>query len=225
MPVVKRTVMQAHATAGVPRHAATLWAHIHYETSHVHAKWMVYRQLFGTSAERFDLLMQAASWAFTLIEQALLDDVQLTLSKLVDESKGTAGLFAMKKALCRLPHYAEWVRTEFDPALRVLATACTELTRRRHEWIAHHARAAVEAEAIKPRMNPARQEIEDALTALRLVMNATHRRFGENQVAYEHVFLAEDGEALVEVVRRGLLLQKLSQDGVVPWQLLLDRAP
>ena len=213
----------AVGTVQFPKDVTTLWTHVQYETQHVHAKWMAYRQLFGTSPERFDLLMQAASWAFTRIEQALLDDVQLTLARLVDELKGTAGLFAMNKALRGHPACAVWVKTEFDPGLRALKMACTELTRRRNEWLAHKGRAAVEAEAIKPRMNPARQEIEDALTALRLLMNTAHRHFGETEVAYELVFLSDDGEALVEVVRRGVLLEKLSREGVVPWQLLVDR--
>jgi hypothetical protein len=194
---------------------APLWSHIKYETGHVHAKWMIYKQLFGTSRETYEMLMEAARNAFALIEQVLLDDVQLTLAKLVDGSKGVASLLAVRKVLCKEPSHSDWLKSEFDPRLRALTRACSEVTRRRNDWIAHHARATVEAQAISPRMNPARQEIEDALAALRDVMHVVHTRLGEAELAYQHVFLGDDGEALVDVVRSGLLLEQLTRQGLI----------
>lgn len=222
MDATLRAIPSEMTTPSIPSQAQALWAHLDYETMHVHAKWLIYRQLFGTSADRYDLLMRAASRAFSMIEQAMLDDVQLTVAKLVDRSKNTATLHALQKIL-HARDDPSWVRSDLAPKIAALGEKCAAVTARRNDWIAHFGAAAVAGEPLAPRMNPARQEIEDALAALRNAMNAVHQRYRGNPTAYEHTYLVEDGDALIEVVRRGLLVEDLVEQGKLSWQLLVDR--
>ena len=62
---------------------ATLRA-LDYHVQDVHAKWLMYRQLFGRTEERYDVLMQAAGAIFTKVDQAMLEDAQLALYRLGD---------------------------------------------------------------------------------------------------------------------------------------------
>src|ERR1017187_10360997 len=60
------------------------WNALYHEVVAVHARWIIYRQLFAVSEERINTLNASASTFFCVIQATLLDDVQLTLSKLAD---------------------------------------------------------------------------------------------------------------------------------------------
>ena len=53
----------------------------------LHAKWKQYRQLFGYSEERADLLNKASGYFFKIIQDALWDNIILHISRLTDPVK------------------------------------------------------------------------------------------------------------------------------------------
>lgn len=61
-----------------------MWAEIDRETTWLHGRWMIYRQLYGTSEQRVDLLNECAGTFANVLQNVLLHDVQLSLSKLGD---------------------------------------------------------------------------------------------------------------------------------------------
>src|SRR5579872_6546080 len=68
----------------MPEPLKSHWDALDNEVTWLHGSWKVYRQLFGTSADRIDLLNRSARVFFYLIQRVLMDSVQLTLSKLAD---------------------------------------------------------------------------------------------------------------------------------------------
>ena len=54
------------------------------EIGWIHAKWQIFRQVYGKDKQRVDLLNEFAPVFFRICQDALLDDVLLSLSRLLD---------------------------------------------------------------------------------------------------------------------------------------------
>jgi len=67
-----------------PAAVQELWAELSTEVTWIHGRWIIYRQLFGTNKERVDLLNESAGTASWILQDLLLNDVQLSISKLSD---------------------------------------------------------------------------------------------------------------------------------------------
>lgn len=64
---------------------------------------------------------------------------------------------------------------------------------------------------------PSRQEIEDALEALRKFMDAIEVHFNSSPMAYEHFTSRRDGNSLVWILKQGLRYQELREAQVIPF--------
>ena len=58
---------------------------IYVEVAWLYDKWREYRELFGTSPERIDLLQEAAGRFFGYVQTAIWEDVLLHISRLTDD--------------------------------------------------------------------------------------------------------------------------------------------
>jgi hypothetical protein len=56
---------------------------LHYEVLLIHTKWEMYRQLFRHSEARLQLLSERTYAFFSLIQRVLMNDIRLSLSKLM----------------------------------------------------------------------------------------------------------------------------------------------
>ncbi len=74
----------------IPASIDEVFQELKTEITWLHARWIMYRQLFGQSPQRIALLNDCASTFFYIIQDALLGDVQIALSKLTDPVR-TAG--------------------------------------------------------------------------------------------------------------------------------------
>lgn len=79
----------------IPIEVSTTWNFLHGEVVWLHARWTMYRQLYGTNAKRIETLNQLAPTFFGTLQGILLDEVQLTLSRLADPAV-TADQFLAK---------------------------------------------------------------------------------------------------------------------------------
>jgi len=61
-----------------------IFAALKTEIVDLHLRWIIYRQLYGTSEEAVDVLNRSGSNVFFLLQQLLLDDCALRISKLTD---------------------------------------------------------------------------------------------------------------------------------------------
>ena len=71
----------------LPATIEKLFEELGNEIQWVHAKWMIYRELFDHSDERIDILNECASAFFYFIEQTLLNDVLLSIAKITDPAR------------------------------------------------------------------------------------------------------------------------------------------
>lgn len=127
-------------------------------------KWRIYRAFFGTNAERVDLLNSISGTTALILQDALYDDVILSLCRLAD----SAGEGQKKNdTVERLMQYCDdsAARDQLVLSVEELKSACRILRKHRNLHIAHADRRAnlnrEKAGGIS------RKQIEDAIEALK----------------------------------------------------------
>jgi len=201
-----------------PHEIHALWGTLDTEITWLHGRWIIYRQLYGTSPDRVELLNKSAGTFFNMLQDVLLHDVQLSLSKIGDPagsgSRENVTLFALHKIL--LDAGQTIAADKMSAALQKFADACVKVRHRRNKWIAHFDRTTMLNQHITPRIGPSREEIENALAALRDAMNCISRHYTDTTICYEHFSMQADGEALVHNLRRGLRYTELVDAQAIP---------
>ena len=202
----------------IPQAIRSLWEALDTEITWLHGRWIIFRQLYGTSEERVDLLNKSAGTFFNVIQDVLLNDVQLSLTKIGDPAgsgeRENMTLAALRNVLLDIDEVA--AANKLNVAMRNFEGACEKVRHRRHKWIAHFDRSAMLNQRVNPRTGPSREEIEYALAALREAMNCLSLHYTETTIAYERFSMLADGEALVRTLRCGLRYAELVDAQAIP---------
>jgi HEPN superfamily AbiU2-like protein len=200
-----------------------LWSALKSEVVWLHGRWIIYLQLYGTSAERIDLLNRSGSTFFYILQMTLLHDVQLSLSKLDDPAgSGTRKNMTLDALVEQLGDVGEAaVAAEIKPLVAAYHASCVKLRQRRNKSIAHYDLNTMLAAKVTPIEGPSRAEIETALEALREVMNHVELHYTQSQTAYEHFIMTHDGDQVIEVLKRGLRYGEMVQEGVIGFEDLI----
>ena len=177
------------------------------EITWLHARWIVYRQLFGRSNKRIDLLNECAPALFYVIQDVLIGEMQVSLSKLTDPARSgkfdNLSLEQLQKQMEGLgePQLAARLRELLDE----LHSRCTPFRAWRNKQLAHLDLSTAMKSNPDPLPGISRQMIEEALELVREYMNEIQRRYCHSETGYEHFIMAGgDGEALVAVLRSGM---------------------
>jgi hypothetical protein len=166
-------------------------------------KWAEYRELFGTSPERIELLNSAAGLFFRILQDTLWEDALLHLARLTDPPK-TRGKHNL--TIRALPELCD------DPALRLrvsrlvddtlAATAFARDWRNRH--IGHRDLVLALESAAKPLSPASRGDVSAALSAIHRVFNELTELVFDSALADDVITPATGAEALLYVIRDGL---------------------
>lgn len=202
----------------IPASIQTLWTTLDKEVVWLHGRWIIYRQLYGTTPERVDILNKSAGSFFNIFQDVLLHDVQLALSKLGDTAgSGTRTNLTLKALLKGLESAGEQaVASKLKPCVQKFEAACVKVRHRRNKWIAHFDLTTMLNSDVSPRVGPSRAEIESALEALRDAMNSVSLHYTDTHIGYEHFSMIADGEALLQILMRGLRYKELVDDNTIP---------
>src|ERR1700757_3279717 len=68
----------------IPSGVAEVFEELRKEIIWLHARWILYNQLYGKSEKRVDLLNESAGTFFYVVQETFLADVHIALSKLSD---------------------------------------------------------------------------------------------------------------------------------------------
>lgn len=154
------------------------------EVAWAHAKWQEYRRLYGTDEATIAILNAAAPTFFYFLNDILFDDVLLNLTRLTDppEYRGQGRL-----TLQSLPPLVTdpALRTKVEDLLAVVMTR-TEFARdRRNRRIVHRDLRTLRGSHPTPLAGASRQNVEDALAAVRKLMNTIEQELEDSTTAYE----------------------------------------
>lgn len=203
----------------MPIEVSSVYDELRSEVTWLHARWICYRQLFAHSPKRIDLLNEAASTFFFIVQDVLLHEVQVTLSKLTDPARnGKNENLSLEQLQERLaahtsPDLVATCKSELDR----LHEQCKPFRARRNKKLAHLDLQVALRTPATPLPDVSRQMIEDALLTLRTYLNAIEGYFNDSEWGYEHFIMASsDGDALLAILRAGLRYEELAQERKLP---------
>lgn len=191
----------------VPEEIRELYESLDSEVSFIHAKWKLYRQLFGTSKERIELLNRTAGYFFGVVQHSLFEDLVISLSRLTDPASSFRGkenrsLEQLVDQLALLGH--EGLCDLLRADLRELGACCEPFRTWRNKRIAHSDLSTVLGIGEDPLPGLSRDTVETALAAARTFMNHFNEEFRGRHTAYEHVLLRSDGNQLIYMLERAV---------------------
>jgi hypothetical protein len=199
----------------IPTEVATTWNFLHGEVVWLHGRWTMYRQLYGTNAKRIETLNRLAPTFFGTLQGILLDEVQLTLSRLADPAvtgkRRNLTLETLTREILALP--VQELATELVARLDQYRAKCERIVERRNKRIAHYDFDTQRAANTEGLSSVSRQEIEDALAALRDFMRTVYQFFEQSYMAYEHFAMLDDANSVLRIAGEALRYRELVDEG------------
>jgi hypothetical protein len=205
--------------SNVPLQFIAIYDELRSEITWLHGRWLTYRELFAENSQRIELLNECAGTFFYIIQEVLLDEVQVCLSKLTDPaSSGKHENLSLEQLQAQLQRYG-------DPALaakcRIILDRihgrCQAFRVRRNKTLAHLDLLTAMKQIPQPLPGVSRRMIEDALESARDFMNSIEAHYNDSEWGYEHFILNHGSAALLAVVRAGLRYEELVQDRTLPF--------
>jgi hypothetical protein len=194
------------------------------EITWLHARWIIYRQLFAHSPQRINLLNECAFAFFYTIQDILLGDVQIALSKLTDpaRTRGHDNL-SLEQLQSRVEAYGEpRLQATLRQILDDLHQKCQPFRTWRNKRLAHLDLTTTMQSMLNPLPGISRQMVEEALELVRRYMNTIQIHYLNGETGYEHfIMTGTDGEALISMLKYGLRYEELVEERQVPlndWQ-------
>lgn len=182
---------------------------LHYdlwnEVVWLHAKWGQFRQLFGATPERVDLLNRTAPVFFYFLQDVMFEDVLLHICRLTDPPETGRG-HRQNLTLLRLETVIEvpQLRTEVAALLQDVSARSAFARDWRNRHIAHRDLPTARGLHPQPLAPASRQHVEDALGAIRAVMNRAQSYYQDSEVAYDAFQEPGDAESLLYYLERGV---------------------
>lgn len=174
------------------------------EVAWLHAKWNQYRQLFGHSEKRVELLNTVGGHFFRIVQDALWYDVILHLARLTDPIKSSG---KHNLTLLILPEVISdtSLKQEVKALIDIALSRCSFARDWRNRKLAHIDLTLALKEGAKPLTGVSRDNVESALSAVRSVLNSLSVKYLQRTTAYEY-FLAMGGEGndVIYFIRAGL---------------------
>lgn len=200
----------------IPANVAPIFHGLHADFVGLQVRYLMYRQLFGTSEERVELLNRRARAYFGIAQATLFDDVLSGISRITDKTvvcgKDNLVLDQLIEELDQMTYTTEIAALRSKRV--AVATAVGPITTIRHKRLSHRdMQFALNPTAHSlPPMD--RQQIEDALKAIADFMNTFLELFGENPYLYaETVPELGNGDALIRHLQRAEAYMQLEKTG------------
>lgn len=209
---------QVSTMGTIPPGISEIFEELRTEINWLHGRWIVYQELFGKSEKRIELLNECASAFFYVVQDVLLGEVQVSLSKLTDPAdKGKFENLTLEQLHKRVEaHGEQQLSTNLRTLLDDLHRKCQPFRTWRNKRLAHLDLTTAMQSTANPLPEISRQMIEDALQVVREYMNSIERHYCDSEMGYEHFMISSGGDALVSMLKYGLRYEELLQDRKIP---------
>ena len=209
----------------MPESIKEIFDELKNEITSLHARWKIYRQLYGHSPDRIPLLNRCAPTFFFFIHGVLIDELQLSIGKLTDPARtGKNENLSLKKLHEQVKELGdEKLSSKLNDILVDLCGdhkpnkpgKCEAIRTRRHKRIAHFDLITSIQPGTDPLPGVSRQMIEDVLASLRKYMNTIEGYYCQSEYRYHDPIIGPyDAEALVALLEYGLKFKHLEIESV-----------
>ncbi len=200
----------------MPPSVTDIFERLRHLYSVLRIRWKVYRQLFGTSPDRIDVMNEIASMAFWVWQETMMDDMDLALSRLTDPMEMGKGkkrfenlsLERLVEAVEQVEGATSAIAQELRTLLQQAEVQCTKSRERRNKIIAHHDLGANTTQETA-HTRPSRQEIQEALKTVEQMVNKVEVYYGGDEKLYDHFITQFDGDTLIAALKE---LQRRRED-------------
>ncbi|MCA8987728.1 MAG: hypothetical protein KDA78_08825 [Planctomycetaceae bacterium] len=170
----------------------------------LHGRWRLYRQLYGADQETLDLLNNSAPTFFGMLQFLWLDYVVLEICSLTDppRSYGRDNLVLRQLYEMLDPQRDADLRRELRECGRSIDEACGKLRMIRNRRIAHKDQRTALGAYQSPILGVSRQDVEDALAAMRAYANNFRMHFLGSEMSYEEFILPDDARSLLNILQQ-----------------------
>jgi hypothetical protein len=203
----------------IPAQFIAIYDELRSEITWLHGRWLTYCELFAENPRRIELLNESAGTFFYIIQDVLLDEVQISLSKLTDPaSSGKHNNLSLEQLQSNLQLYGDAaLATQCRAILDKLHLQCQVFRVRRHKTLAHLDLPTALKQLAQPLPGVSRQMIEDALESVRGYMNAFEAHYNDSEWGYEYFVLNHGATSLLATLRAGLRYEELVQERALPF--------
>jgi len=189
------------------------------EVTWLHGRWHMYTQLFLYSEKRISLLNECAGVFFHVLQDVLLGDTVLVLSKLGDPAKqhkySNLSFAQLRDRV--LAHGDASLSAEVKSLVSQYAGAIEPFRRWRDKRLAHlDLETAITAPIPLPGITA--NIVTAALDVARQILNAVESRFDHATTLYTLFRLRTDAGAVIGLLKGGLRFEQLMQEGVLPFE-------
>jgi hypothetical protein len=188
----------------------------------LHSRWHEYKTLFGHSKERVELLNQCAGGFFHAVQFALLQQIELSIVRLLDPAGQRNG--NMNMTFPRLVQLTEVVfqlnqTIHLNGKLQHAHDCSKRLKSRRNKAVAHLDVDAIRKEDQSVLEWPRIEEVDNSLNALAGLANAYEQLAGLPIMIYDATDIRDGSEDLVGHLDSSLRLKELVRDGFLSQEL------
>lgn len=202
-------------------HLQKVFDRIKQELNHIHYRWTLYRQIFGTNSSRIELINKTSSNVFVEFQRLVIDNMVMSLSKLTDRARmrGNDNLsyhYLIEKIKeSGNVELVDSLQSELDE----LTATCEKFKKIRNKRVAHNDLVVALDEVNSPLLGVSRADIEAALVHARNIMNQVELHFNDSQTLYEEIILplTNDGRSVLIWLQKGLMYEQLEDDGIIKW--------
>jgi hypothetical protein len=176
--------VRAEFTASMGPQFGPFWDLLRDELILLHAKWHQYRQLYGSSSERIELLNNSASFFFFLVQDILWDDIVLHIARLVERAgRGDRQVLTIQ----RIPAFVGGTRIESTAKAHVDAViTATQFVREwRNKRVAHRDLQQLLKQRPTPLTGGSRADVESALDAFRSLYNHVGAFYSQGHTIFD----------------------------------------
>ena len=168
--------------------------------------WQEYREAFGTSPERVELLNSAAGFFFRIVQDTFWEHILLHLCRLTDPVKSVGRPPRPNLTLAVLPQLIDDLALRAEvTALADQAIAATAFARDwRNRHISHRDLALALNSGARPLASASRKQVSDALSAIHAVLNKISERLLESTAATDVIPPPTGAVTLLLLLRQGL---------------------
>jgi hypothetical protein len=206
----------------IPAHMKDIYRYLRNEIFWIHARWLVFCQVFRKNTKRIDLLNETASTFFLMTYDAFLNDIILALCRLTDppeiqKKKTTIGNMSLEQLILKLDTATD--SSLIDELKRIhdrLIAKCKYIRDRRHKLIAHRD-LDVALKLINKPKGTKRSEIDDILKDVREFMNVFQNHFEGDITYYENWHHNSNGDTLIDTLKKAVEYHELEKDGSMNW--------
>jgi len=202
-------------------HLGPVFSELRDDLAWLQVKWAEYRELYGTSPERIDLLNSAAGLFFRILQDALWEDALLHLCRLTDPAvmgkKQNLSIQVLPVLFTDAP-LREAVRTLVEQA--VSATLFARDWRNRH--ISHRDRELVLGPGTLPLAPASRAQVSESISAIHRVLNEISERLLGSTLADDVITPPTGAEKLLYVLRDGLNAEAERRERIASGKYTMD---